>query len=206
MKKNILLITFLLLITNIYALEYGLGGEVYISDETYVEYSSEAIYNEMILKPFLRVELSNSSYVEPFIYYKTYTERDLDSTNDDILDDYSYSYIGGGFDYGRVAYQNNLVSLNYSFETIFTYGLEPEGEDAFEYNDYTSNALNLMGNVSADIHITKNLKLRFSHQIIRFTAYYSDWTPNSTEYRLLDFFFDTKYTGFKPNLSFYYMF
>lgn len=205
MKKIILQMTLLLLFTNIYALEMGIGGDFHISDETYVGDDSQAIYNEIILKPFLRVELSESSYIEPFIYYKTSTELDLDSTNDDIADDFNYSYIGGGFNYGRIAYKNNLVALNYSLESFFTYGLEPSGADAFEYDDFLSNGLNLYANVSADFRITENLKLRFSHKVVRFTAYYSDWTPNSTDYKLVDYLFDTKYTGFTPNFSFYYM-
>lgn len=206
MNKKVLYLLFLLQIISINALDFGIGGELMFLNTTQEVDEFEAKVSEFEIKPFLRIELSEKSYIEPFFYYKTHTEEDADSMIYDIENDYTYSSIGGGFDFGKVAYRNDLITLNYSAGTTFIYNIKPEGDSVIEYDNYNNIALHLTGDVSADISLTEHLKLRISNTILSCNIVNNEITIFGNDYSTSAIFFDTGKSWFEPSLSFYYMF
>lgn len=184
----------------------GIGGEIYLNSTDY-EFNDETASKTILsLNPFIRLELSEATFIEPFISYYTKTENDDNGFNDvDIEANKISSSWGFGITMGKVAYKNKILSLNYGLNTSLTFGIEPTGDSATEYDSYSDIWFNAKGFISFDLSLTKNLKIRIGQNILSFYSSKYSTEKESYKYTKTNYNFDTVWSGFSPVFSIYYM-
>lgn len=206
--KKLFLVTVLTVLTfNLYSQNYGLGGELEIDNASYNYDGSDASTNSFTFKPFLRVEMTDTFAIEPYIELIYETEEDSDSSAALIDDDSSQLGLGFGSSVLKSVYTNDFLTLNFGASAGLSFEFAPTGDSATEYDSYSDITLAGTGFIAIDASLTENLKVRLGHNIIRLNANtYSYEFESGYEYSKNTFFTDTIYNGFYPQLSIYYMF
>jgi len=206
MKKIILLLTTLFITANIYSNNIGFGGNIDIDSNFYEKDDYAASYVKTIIEPFVRIELSETTFIEPFISVAIETEKDEDSYKNSVEDDLVTTTIAFGSSIGKSAYKNKLFSINYGLNAELSFGLEPTGDSATEYASYADVTFLANGFISLDLNLTENLKVRLNHNILQFNSNYTTYEEvQSAIYTDMSYSLDCDWSGFNPTFSIYYM-